>query len=172
MFPGSSFVVVLGGMLVLGGYLLRRSARAVHRSSHRDVHAEARQQLQRTATAAETHVERLEVRLHEFERQVDARTSTRIAQLQTLITAGQQAAARLESLLNRTRDEEAAVAAELRPLIGELREAGYSASEIAGMLKQSAEQVQHELDRTAAPQGSEGPRNRGQQSGSEDRGAA
>lgn len=150
MFNGVNFVFVLGAMLVLGGYLLRRNARAVHRSSRRDVHSEAREQLQRAATAVDSHVERQEVRLHEFERQIDARTATRIAQLETLIVEARQAAARLETLLARANGEKQDVAPELQPLIEELQGAGYTAAEIATIVSRSRDEVQQELDRRGA----------------------
>ena len=139
MFSGNGAIFLVGGMLLLGGFLLRRSARAVARSSRRDVHGEARQQLQRTAMAAESHVERLEVRLQEFDREVESRTATRIAQLQALIVEAREAGARLESVLERCRTGNEALAAEVQPLLEELRLAGFSTAETVEIVRKTAE---------------------------------
>jgi hypothetical protein len=107
-----------------------------------------------------TRVGQLEVRLHDFAREVEARLESRAAQLDRLVTAADQEIIRLKGLLTSvppngprrpdivvdgpSKDGSRLSAAEER-MIGHLHDAGFNAPEIAHMVGKTPEEVQTAL---------------------------
>lgn len=107
--------VVLLGMALLGvAFVLRRSGvKRAKQSTKRDLLAEVRGEADNTDKAGRSQLRELELRLHDYGREIDALAQTRIAMLRELIEAADCSAEELRELLDRaeTGDDEQATAA-------------------------------------------------------------
>ncbi len=159
--------------------LRRRSALAhVRQRSRWQVDRTRRDRRQRTRRAqAEGRIAHLEVRLHDFAREVEARLETRALQLDSLVVAGDREIVRLSTILNQleladggsTRQPDVTHYAEPRPkiataaqsspeknvppaqveMVGHLNEAGYSVDEIAQIIGRAPDVVSSLLKKAA-----------------------
>jgi hypothetical protein len=147
--------VLLGTILACGGGVLWRTfsrpatGSLAHLETEYSERAEAR---------AEGRIGHLEVRLHDFAREVEARMETRAVQLDRLVVAADQEIIRLSGLLNKTPDRGAArqpdvtqfgaapngsqISPAQAEMIGHLDEAGYTVAEISHIVGQAPEIVQ------------------------------
>jgi hypothetical protein len=93
--------VLLATILACGGGVLWRTfgrAGADEHSSH------GTEESERAQARAEGRIAHLEVRLHDFAREVEARMETRALQLDSLVVAGDREIIRLSTLLNQMSD--------------------------------------------------------------------
>jgi len=141
-------LIVLGLLLVAVAFLLRRAGKKSRRSRNRDVAAEVRQQFHEAERDGRREIERLEVRLHDFAREIDALAQTRIAALTELIAAADRAIGELSKHT---------VTGPLSPeqvrILQLLREAGYGDTELAHLIGRSTDEVRDALNSsTDAPE--------------------
>ncbi len=152
--------VLLGTILACGGGVLWRTF-ASGAAGKSTAHAET-EDSERAQARADGRIAHLEVRLHDFAREVEARLETRALQLDSLVVAGDREIVRLSTILNQleladggsTRQPDVTHYAEPRPkiataaqsspeksvppaqveMVGHLSEAGYSVAEIAQII--------------------------------------
>jgi hypothetical protein len=167
--------VLLGTILACGGGVLWRTfgGGAAGKSTSR---AETEEN-ERAQARAEGRIAHLEVRLHDFAREVEARMETRALQLDSLVVAGDREIVRLSTILNQlqlsdsgsTRQPDVthyseprsriATAAPTSPeksvppaqveMVGHLNEAGYSVAEIAQIIGRAPDVVSSLLKKAA-----------------------
>lgn len=105
---GGLETVVLGLLLIVVAFVLRRTAKRKQQLRDRDVAGEVRKDLLADAPggypAGRSLIEQLEVRLHDHRREVEALAETRIAHLHRLIATADETIAELRDLLQRIRD--------------------------------------------------------------------
>jgi hypothetical protein len=130
---------------------------------------------ERAQARAEDRIAHLEVRLHDFAREVEARLETRALQLDSLVVAGDREIVRLSAILNqmsdslstrqpdvtlfdKPHDQPAAsrpnsvgsnVSAAQVEMVGHLDEAGYNVTEIAHIIGHEPEVVRSLLKKAA-----------------------
>lgn len=90
----------LGLLVLLLAFLMRRAGRRSRRTADRDVPAEVRNEFRAAENSAKRELQKLEVRLYDFSREVDALTQTRIALLQQLITEADRLLQQLQQQLD------------------------------------------------------------------------
>ena len=92
----------LGLLVLFLAFLMRRTGRRSRRSAQRDVLAEVRGEFRAAENSAKRELQKLEVRLYDFSREVDALTQTRIALLQQLIAEADRLQRQLQQQLDET----------------------------------------------------------------------
>jgi len=163
--------VLLATILITGGGVLWRTfSRPV--GSGGSSHSET-EESERAQARAEGRIAHLEVRLHDFAREVEARMETRALKLDSLVVASDREIVRLSALLNQLSDSlairepdithfdasssksgpatlpEASISPSQVEMIGHLNEAGYRVPEIAQIVGQPAETVVTVLKKAA-----------------------
>lgn len=141
--------MILGGLLMLVvAFVLRRSFSQSKVSRTRDPLREARQEIHQAESSYAGAINKMELRLHEYAREVEARIDTKITVLDRLIVAAEQKIQRLEELSQPAAPAEAAEAAEPPRLISDgqrviyqLADLGLSAAEIAERISEPASHV-------------------------------
>lgn len=121
--------ILLGMAIVCMAFLLRRAGLKRRKTSDVSAAEEVRQQFA-AQQAGRKQIEKLELRLHDFAREVDALAQTRIAVLTELVGAVDRAIVELEQ-----RVDVGDLTAEQRRMIVLLSQAGYSADEIATLIR-------------------------------------
>jgi len=96
--PGPQ-LMLLGGMLLLGLFLFRRTVKRIQISQSRNPLAEVQREVRQQEQAQRNSLHQQEVRLHEFSREVEGRIQTRIATLEQMIQQADDTIQRLESVL-------------------------------------------------------------------------
>ncbi len=139
------------GMMIWSGMLLKSAAGKSKQSRNRDVSKELKAELRKKQRSAESQIHQLEVRLHDYDRDVAARVETTMTMLDQLILEADQEIVRLETLLEHRRAatlEE--VSCDLEPdqrrMVVHLAGAGYSISEIARLTDRPAEGISEVLN--------------------------
>ena len=152
LLPG---LVLLAVMLLLRPRMVRnRRARGTGAA------ADAHRGLYDVEQSSAARVHQLEVRLHDYGREVEGRMEANLALLDRLIVEADQEIARLETLLEESRCKQAGAArpaggivpfpgrdareplnAEQRQMIRLLAQAGYTAEEVAQLVERAPEQV-------------------------------
>jgi hypothetical protein len=127
--------ILLGVLILFVAFLMRRAGMRKRRSSDENT-AEVVRREYLAHQAGRKEVEKLELRLHDFAREVDALAQTRIAVLTELVAAADRAIIELEK---RTATGE--LTAEQRRMIALLSQAGYDAGEIATLIRGRQEDV-------------------------------
>jgi len=127
--------ILLGILILFVAFLMRRGALKKRKSSNVNTAEEVRQQYV-AQQAGRKEIEKLELRLHEFAREVDALAQTRIAVLTELVAAADRAIVELEQ-----RVCSGELTAEQRRMIALLARAGYEAGEIATLIRGRKEEV-------------------------------
>ncbi len=140
---GGLETAVLGLLVLVTAFLLRRSSVQIRKTRKRDVSAEVKHEFLRTENRNEH--DRLAVKLHDLVREVDALTQTRIAMLRELTAAADRAIVDLE-----TQDGVRKSVSEMTPaqrrMVSLLAEAGHSPSSIAALLNRPETDVQRMID--------------------------
>ncbi len=90
--------VLLGTILACGGGVLWRTFGG---AANKNNSPDDTEENERAQARAEARIAQLEVRLHDFAREVEARMETRAQQLDSLVVAGDREIVRLSALLNR-----------------------------------------------------------------------
>ena len=100
-------------------------------------------ELQKKQRSAESQIHQLEVRLHDYDRDVAARVETTLTMLDQLIDEADREIVRLETLLEERRagKDVSALAPEQRRMVVHLAGAGYSIHEIARLIARPADQI-------------------------------
>lgn len=150
-------MVLLGLTILVIGFLLRRTFVQGKRSRERDPAAEVRQEMRAAERAAETGIHKLEVRLHNYGREVEGRVQTTLTLLDRLIVEAEQETDRLHGLLQTSGQVEGDVSPprndvpneplttdECR-MVRDLHEAGYRDEQIARLLRRPVEEVESAL---------------------------
>jgi hypothetical protein len=153
--------VVLGLLILVIGFVLRRSAMLNRRSQARDPAAEVRSEIHNAERAAGNWIHSLEVRMHDYSREVEGRIETNLTRLDQLIVASDREIERLSQLieessgrkpeLSQTPDTEKSELSEgqqQRFMIVRLRDSGFEHDEIAGIAKCSVNTVRSVLCET------------------------
>jgi hypothetical protein len=136
LFAESPVGTILLGILIVCVALLMRRARMKKRRSPDVNTAEVVRQGYLTQQAGRKEIEKLELRLHDFAREVDALAQSRIAVLTELVSAADRAIAELEQHID-AGDQ----TAEQRRMIVLLSQAGYGTGEIATLIGRREEDV-------------------------------
>jgi len=97
---GGLETVMLGIGILFVAFLLRRSSVLSRRSRQRDPAAEVRREFLEAERSGASRIELLEIRLHDFGREVEARMDTRITILDQLTLKAEDEIERLQALLN------------------------------------------------------------------------
>lgn len=141
-------LVVLGLMLVAAGVVLRRRTAQRGRPRRQDPLQEVQAEFQRIEASHSGRITKLEVRLHDFAREVEGRIETRLALLDQLIQDADREITDLERLLDEARDSghtprtiPTTGRADERHTIFTLADAGLTPDEIAIRLNQSLGRV-------------------------------
>ena len=141
--------MILGGLLMLVvAFVLRRSFSQSKVSRTRDPLREARQEIHQAESSYAGAINKMELRLHEYAREVEARIDTKITVLDRLIIEAEQKIQRLEELAHRTAPADATAPAEPPRMISDgqrvvyqLADMGLSATEIAERISEPASHV-------------------------------
>jgi TolA-binding protein len=167
--------VLLGTILACGGGVLWRTFGGG--AAGRSTSPAETEESERAQARAEGRIAQLEVRLHDFAREVEARMETRALQLDSLVVAGDREIVRLSTILNQlqlsdggsTRQPDVTHFAEPRPkiatatassteksvspaqveMVGHLNEAGFSVAEIAQIIGRAPDVVSSLLKKAA-----------------------
>jgi hypothetical protein len=164
--------VLLATIVACGGGVLWRTFR---RGSTAARPAGDTEETERAQARAEGRIASLEVRLHDFAREVEARMETRALQLDSLVVAGDREIVRLSALLNKMSDSlstrqpdvtqfdtprektlvpssistGSSVSPAQAEMVGHLDEAGYNVAEIAHIVGHEPEVVRTLLKKAA-----------------------
>ncbi len=166
-------LVLIGSLILVVIFVLRRSSILSQRSRGRDVLNEVRDDLRKAEQSAAGGIRRLEVRLYDYGREIEGQVQTRMTALDQLVLEAEQEAARLKQLLAESRQRglsqaeqiypaehatvsssksdatdrsERLLAAEQRRMIVLLFDAGYSPEQIATLTSRSASLIATVLD--------------------------
>ncbi len=130
------------GLMIWSAMMLRNSAARSRRSRNRDVSRELKSELQKKERSAESQIHQLEVRLHDYDRDVAARVETTLTMLDQLIAEADREIVRLETLLEKRKGGKVSpLSPEQRRMVVHLAGAGYSIHEIAKLVDHSADQI-------------------------------
>lgn len=160
---GGFDLVLTGSMILLAIFLLRRTAVRSKRSRNRDVLTEVRDDFRKTEKSAARNIQRLEVRLYDYGREIEGQVQTRMSMLERLLEDAEHEAARLRQVLADSRaqnpepartassstgrltssspEDNKALAGEQRGMIVHLFDAGYSPEQIATLTSRPAELI-------------------------------
>ena len=164
-------LIILGLLILTAGFMLRRSVVLGRRSRNRDVAAEVRHEMHQAEQSVASRMQGLEVRLYDFEREVEAKMESRFAQLDQLIVEADGVIDRLRHQIREDRRKESSEPVRRRPdivslpqrddnsaeaggpdcsdsidaevcrMIGLYRQAGYSPPEIARLVDRTEPEV-------------------------------
>jgi hypothetical protein len=98
----SSQLVALGFLILATGLLLRRGAALGKRSGNRDLLKEVRHEMHQAEQTGASLVQQMEVRLHDYDREIAGRMQTTISVLDQLMVEADREIERLEQLLQET----------------------------------------------------------------------
>ena len=93
-------LALIGGIMLLAGFLLMRSSAIRHRISKQDPLRDMHKELEARSNAPESLIHEMEVRLFDYGREVEGRIETTLSVLDRLIIDADQEIGRLEDLLN------------------------------------------------------------------------
>ena len=93
-------IVLLGLLILVVGFLLRRSFTLNKRSRKRDPAAEIRNEMMEAERSATSGIRKLEIRLYDYGREVEGRVQTTLTLLDRLILEADQESHRLLTLLS------------------------------------------------------------------------
>ena len=96
-------LILLGLSILLAAFLLRRTIVLSRRSRNQDTGAEARQQMLSAEQSGSSIIRDLELRLHDYGREIEGRMQTRIAVLDQLVLDADREIERLRKLLAESR---------------------------------------------------------------------
>jgi TolA-binding protein len=96
-------LVLVGLMILVGAFVLRRSTVLSQRSKARDVAGEARREMRHAEQTVSSRIRKLEVRLYDYGREVEGRLHTKIVQLDRLIVDADREIDRLQQLVDESR---------------------------------------------------------------------
>lgn len=139
----SGFQLCLLGVLLIGtAAFLRRLVSKQRRIANRNPMAEARVTLRAAEATNALNLRKLELRLHDFQREAEGRIETRMAQLDQLILQADEEIERLRSALHESQPAEKRAEANLGSndhkhqlyLVQHLADAGYAPEQIAVMV--------------------------------------
>lgn len=94
-------LILLGSMMFVIGFVLWRNTVLRRQSSRRRPHREAVAEIETRMQIPDSHLRGLEVRLHDYDREVEARIKTTLAILDKLVLDATQESAHLEELIDR-----------------------------------------------------------------------
>ena len=92
-------IVLLGLLILVVGFLLRRSFMLNKRSRKRDPASEVRKEMHAAERSATSGIRKLEIRLHDYGREVEGRVQTTLTLLDRLILEADRESHRLLTLL-------------------------------------------------------------------------
>ncbi|VAX39797.1 hypothetical protein MNBD_PLANCTO02-2955 [hydrothermal vent metagenome] len=135
-------MILLGGVLLVGMFLFRRTARRLSASRARDPLTEMKRDMMKAEQKQRGSIQELEVRIHNFSRDVEGKIQTRLALLEQQTKQADATIAQLvsiqKSLENGAPIEEIPLkSATILPIDRyaiHLSDAGYSADEVALMI--------------------------------------
>jgi len=164
----SLHLVLIGLTMLVIAFLVRRSVTLHKRTSGRDVAGEVRRDMLAAEKTVASRIAKLEVRLHDYDRDVNGRIQTKLAMLDRLIEEADQEIDKLSGLLNSDQlrsairshasgktidrlgsDSDTSIqplSAEQRRMIVHVWNAGYAAEEIATLISRSADEIRQVLD--------------------------
>ncbi|MEX0704208.1 MAG: hypothetical protein WD069_19065 [Planctomycetales bacterium] len=100
-----SHLVPLGILFLVTAWLLGRGWRRGRDSARRDLPTEVRSELRARETSEAAHVRKMEIRLHDYGREIEARAQTRLAALDRLVREADREIVRLTRLLELRRGD-------------------------------------------------------------------
>ena len=135
-------MMLLGGALLVGFFLIRRTAHRLGVSRARNPHSEAKRELLKREQEQQGSIQELEVRIHNFTREAEAQIQTRLAVLAEQTKQADATIARLENKLSSVNNDEQpneeqqqqATTLRIDQYAQHLSAAGYSAEEVALMI--------------------------------------
>ena len=146
-------LILLGLAVLVIAFVLYRGIALSQRSGRRDFAAEARAELNRTERAAASGIEKLEVRLHDYGREIEGRVATTRTMLDRLILDAEQEARRLSELLKQSRpiaqsETLRKLTSDEHEMLRELQRAGYGIDRLARLLGRPTEEIIAALQET------------------------
>jgi DNA repair exonuclease SbcCD ATPase subunit len=140
------------GVLIWSALMMRNAAVKSRHSRNRDVAQELQTELRAKQRSAEGQFHQLEVRLHDYDRDVAARVGTTMMMLDQLIAEADREIVRLETLLEERQPAPGSpFAPEQRRMVVHLAGAGYSINEIARLIDRPNEVVAQVLEDDQSP---------------------
>jgi len=142
----SSSQMILGGlMLIVVAFLLRRSFTKSKTSRQRDPMSEARREIHVAESSYAAKINQMEVRLHDYAREVEGRIGTKIALLNRLLAEADEKLQRLEELGEKSGQTETSSSSGAVPeshrVIYDLADAGLDIEQIASQVGETAQQI-------------------------------
>jgi DNA-directed RNA polymerase specialized sigma24 family protein len=138
LLTGPNLIVV--ALMAWCAVMMRNAALRRRQSPRRDVDKELSNEPRIRQRSAEGRMPQLEIRLHNYDRDVAARVKSTLNLLDQLISEGDQEIVRLESLIeNRKLAKTSSLPAEQCRMVAHLAGAGYSIGEIARLTGRSEE---------------------------------
>lgn len=148
--------MILGGLLMLTmAFVLRRTFSQSHASRQRDPTREVRNEIRQAESSYAALIRQMEVKFHDYSREVEGRIETQIALLNRLLIEADQKIARLEALqrplstdasldadtVNQPRDLSTVESRDEQAVIYQLADQGLSIDEIAAKTAEPASHV-------------------------------
>ncbi len=135
-------MILLGGALLVGMFLFRRTARRLSASRARDPLTEMKRDMVKAEQKQRGSIQELEVRIHNFSRDVEGKIQTRLALLEQQTKQADVTIAQLVSIQKSLKngepvDERQLKSASILPAdqyANHLSDAGYSSDEVALMI--------------------------------------
>ncbi len=140
------------GLLIWSALMVKTAAVKSRRSRNRDVAKELQNELREKRRSAEGQFHQLEVRLHDYDRDVAARVETTMVMLDQLIAEADREIVRLETLLQERQEKPGiCLSPEQRRMVVHLAGAGYAKHEIANLIDRPLEMVAEVLKDDQTP---------------------
>ncbi len=102
--------ILLGLSILVAAFVLRRAIVLSRRSRNRDVQAEVRHEMRAAEQTGSSIIRELELRLHDYGREIEGRMQTRITILDQLVVDADHEIGRLRQLLAHSRQTDSTTA--------------------------------------------------------------
>ena len=145
MFDNPMQMILIGMGMIVTGFVLFRGARQLNQSRRRNLLGEANQEILRAEKSVESRVQKMEVRLLEYQREVEAQIGTKMEALRQLTQSAETQIDKLETLLasfhSLNSPQESKQNIMHNRMTKQLEAAGFSVDEISSLLKISSDEV-------------------------------
>ena len=144
-------MMLLGGMLLIGLFLFRRTVKKLQESHARDPLSEVQREARLREQQQQGSLQKLELRLHEYSREVEGQIQTRMTVLKSMTEQADDAIHRLEGVLTALKNiHDEAKSQPNSQLEQEMQEhlsiAGFSPKEVVHILGNVAVEMNGETD--------------------------
>ncbi len=151
MFDNPLQMILLGMAMLCIGFVLFRGSRRLQKSKNRNLLEETRREFLVTEKTVEARIHQLEVRLLNYQREVEGQVATKMESLRQLMLVAEKQISRLEDLEKGEKQTGEDITVRNLPgrnstIIEQLYTAGFSAEEITSMVNSTHEEVQNHVN--------------------------